>query len=100
MSRALGGAEFLTSGGWKGLLEGARLTDIVARAYKTTAWRQWANEVKQMNHRDYLGAWGKFLSLCFNSPAVRKYIKEISVPPKSVFRVFKYAGYGIYVGRK
>ena len=46
MSRALGGAEFLTPGGWKDLLEGARLTDIVARTYKTTAWRQWANEVK------------------------------------------------------
>jgi len=100
MSRALGGAEFLTSGGWKDLLEGARLTDIVARAYKTTAWRQWANEVKQMNPRDYLGAWGKFLSLCFKSPAVRKYIKEISVPPKSAFMIFKYSGYGIYVGRK
>jgi len=47
-----------------------------------------------------LGAWGKFLSLCFKSPAVRKYIKEISVPPKSVFRIFKYFGSGIYVGRK
>jgi hypothetical protein len=53
-----------------------------------------------MDPRDYLGAWGKFFSLCFKSPAVRKWIKEISVPPKSVFRIFKYFGYGIYVGRK
>lgn len=100
MSRALGGAVFLTAGGWKDLLEGARLTDIVTRAYGTTIWRQWANEVKQMNPMDYFGAWRKFLSLCLKSSAARKYIKEISMPPKSIFRVFQYFGYGIYVGKK
>jgi len=100
LSRALGGAKFLTSDGWKNLLENAGLADIVARSYKTCAWHQWASEVRQMNPRDYLGAWGKFLSLCFKSPAARKWIKEISIPPRSVFRIFKYFGYGLYVGRK
>jgi len=100
LSRALGGAKFLTCDGWKDLLEKVGLTDILAKACKTTAWRQWANEVKQMDPGDYLRAWGRFLSLCFKSPATRKYLKEIIMFPKSIFKIFKYFGYGIYVGRK
>jgi arsenite methyltransferase len=100
LTRALGGAEFSTAEGWKGLLERARLSDITVRTYKTTAWRQWADEVKEMEIGDFLSAWSKFLLLSFKSHEVRRYIKEISKPPKSVFRIFEYFGYGIYVGRK
>ena len=100
MFRALGQAEFLNSDSWKDLLEKAGLTGIVARVYKTKALRQWASEVRQMNPRDFLGAWSKFFILCFKSPEIRKWIKKICVPPRSVFRIFKYFGYGIYVGRK
>ncbi len=100
MSRAMGHVKFLTRDGWKDLLEVAGLTDIVARDYRTTAWRQWYNEIRQMDPRDYWGAWSKFISLLFKDPGVRKWAKSISVPPRSVFRIFKYFGYGIYVGRK
>lgn len=100
LSRALGGAEFLTSEDWKSLLEEAGFSNIIVRTYKTTAWRQWASEVKEIDVRDFLKAWGRFLLLLFKSREVRKYIKEISKPPKSVFKLFKYFGYGIYVGRK
>ena len=100
LSRALGPAKFLTCNGWRDLLEKAGLTDIAARAYKTNALRQWANEIRQMNPGDFLRAWGKFVSLIFRYPVVRKWMKEISVPPTSVFRIFRYFGYGIYVGRK
>ena len=100
LSRGLGEAKFLTPEDWKNLLESAGLADIVVRSYKTCAWRQWVSEVRQMNPRDYFGAWGKFLLLYFKSPAARKWVKEISIPPRSVFRIFKYFGYGLYVGRK
>ena len=100
LSFALGQAKFLTPNGWRGVLEKAGLTDMVARAYKTNALRQWANEVRQMNPGDFLRAWGKFVSLIFRDLSVRKWMKEISVPPRSVFRIFKYFGYGIYIGRK
>ncbi|MBN1763314.1 MAG: class I SAM-dependent methyltransferase [Methanomicrobia archaeon] len=100
LSRALGHAEFLNPAGWKVLLEQAGLTGVAARVHKTSALRQWVSEVRQMDPRDYVGAWGKFLSLCFKSPAVRKWIKEISIPPRSIFRLFRYFGYGLYVGRK
>jgi arsenite methyltransferase len=100
MSRALGHAEFLNPDGWKDLLEKSGLTGVAARVCKTSALRQWASEVRQMDPRDYLGAWGRFFSLCFKNPAVRKWIKEISIPPRSIFRIFEYLGYGIYVGNK
>ena len=100
LSLALGRAEFLVSEDWKGLLEKAGFSNIIVRIYKTAAWRQWASEVKEIDVRDFLKAWGRFLLLLFKSREVRKYIKEISKPPKSVFKLFKYFGYGIYVGRK
>jgi len=100
LSLALGGAEFLTSEGWKSLLKEAGFSDIIAKTYKTAAWRQWVSEVKEIDIRDFLNAWGKFLLLSFKSQEVRKYIKQICKPPKSIFRIFKYFGYGIYVGRK
>jgi len=99
LSLALGGAKFLNSEGWKSLLKEAGFSDIIARTYKTNAWRQWVSEVKEIDIRDFLNAWGKFL-LSFKSQDVRKYIKQICKPPKSIFRIFKYFGYGIYVGRK
>jgi arsenite methyltransferase len=100
LSRALGQAKFLTPDGWKHLLKEAGLKDIEAKIYKTNALRQWVSEVRQMNPRDYLGAWGKLFSLVFKSQEVRKWIKEIAVPPKSAFHLFKYFGYGLYTGRK
>ena len=98
LHRALGQAEFLDPEGWKHLLQEAGLKNIEARVYKTNALSQWASEVKLMNPRDYLGAWGKLFSLCIKSPEVRNWIKEIIVPPKSIFKLFNYFGYGLYVG--
>lgn len=100
LSSALGGAQFLTAEGWKSLLKEAGFHNIIVKVYSTTAWRQWISEVKEINIRDFLNAWGRFLLLLFKSKEVRKYIKEISKPPKSIFKLFKYFGYGIYVGRK
>lgn len=100
LSRALGQAEFLNSDSWKGLLEKAELKDVIARVHKTSALRQWVGEVRQMSPRDYFGGWGKFFSLYFKSPNVREWVKEIIFPPRSAFKLFKYLGYGIYVGKK
>jgi arsenite methyltransferase len=97
--RALGRAEFLNPDGWKHLLKESGLEDITATTHKTSALSQWASEVRQMDPRDYLGAWGKSFSLFFQSSEVRKWVKEIMIPPKSTFRLFRYFGYGLYIGR-
>jgi len=98
LHRALGQAEFFDTEGWKQLLKNAGLKHIEARVCKTNILSQWTSEVRLMNPRDYLGAWGKLFSLCIKSPEARRWIKEIMVPPKSIFKLFNYFGYGLYVG--
>lgn len=100
LSRALGKAEFLTSDAWKELLEGSRLTNIVVRTYRTNALSQWANEMKSLDLRDFVKAWYKFFSLYIKTRNVRKYVRELWPFPKGIFRIFKYLGFGLYVGRK
>jgi len=101
LSRTLGGVEFPTcDNGWKELLEGSGLKETVARIYKVNALSQWIYEIRQMNFLDYLKAWYRFLFLFIKSPACRRFVKETMTIPKSIFGVFKYFGYGIYVGRK
>lgn len=94
------GAKLETSDGWKELLEGSGLREVVARTYKINALSQFINEIKQLGLKDFLRGWYRFLSLYIKSSAFRKYLKE-AWPPKNIFKnYFKYLGYGIYVGRK
>jgi len=100
LSRIMG-AEFLTcNNGWKELLEGSGLRETVAIVYKTNALSQWISEVSQLEFSDFLRAWCRFLFLFIKSPACRRFAKEALTVPKSIFSLFKYFGYGIYVGRK
>jgi len=100
MSRMMG-TEFLTcNNGWKELLEGSGLRETVARIYKTNALNQWINEVRQIEFLDFLRAWYRFLLQFIKSSACRRFAKEALTMPKSIFGLFKYFGYGIYVGRK
>lgn len=94
------GAKPETSDGWRGLLEESGLTDIVVRTYKVNALNQWINEIRGLDFGDYLGAWYRFLSLLIKSPACRRFAREALSMPKNIFALFKYFGYGIYVGRK
>jgi ubiquinone/menaquinone biosynthesis C-methylase UbiE len=94
------GAKPKTPDGWKQLLEGSGLQDLVARAYKISALNQWVNEIRGLDFRDYSRAWYRFLSLLIKSPACRKFAREALRMPKNIFSLFKYLGYGLYVGRK
>lgn len=100
LSRTMG-ADFPTcDNGWKELLAGSGLREIVARIYKTNILSQWISEVRQLEFLDFLRAWCRFLFLFIKSPACRRFAKEALTIPKSIFGLFKYFGYGIYVGRK
>jgi len=94
------GVEFPSSDSWKELLEGSGLRETVARIYKTNALSQWISEVKQFEFLDFLRAWYRFFFLLFKSPASRRFTKKLVVVPRSIFGLFKYFGYGLYVGRK
>jgi len=95
------GAEFLTANdGWKELLETARLHEIQVEIHKTNMIRQWVSEVRQFDLSDFATAWFSYFSLFFKSRACRRFTKEALSFPLSIFNLFKYFGYGLYVGRK
>jgi ubiquinone/menaquinone biosynthesis C-methylase UbiE len=103
IDRTMAQAKFLTPGGWKELLEGSGLTDVVVRTYKLNALSQWVDEMRGVGFRDLtdrLRALNSFLSMVIKSPAFRKYAKEMTPSPKIIKSLFTYLGYGIYVGRK
>ena len=96
-----GNAEFLTSDGWVGLLEGAGLRDIVARTYRIST----RNEAKNIYRRygfkmGMLSIWYRILRLYITSPAYRSFLKEVREVGPAPENLDEYFGYGIYVGRK
>lgn len=99
MSRIIG-VEFLPPSGWVELLRSSGLKDIVARTYKVRALSQFADEIRQFEFGDFLGAWGGFMSLLVRSAACRRFAREALSMPGNIFDVFKYLGHGIYVGKK
>ena len=84
--------EILTSDGWKELLLGTGLRDVVVRANKVNALSDKWDDLK-----DFLRVWHKALYLYIRSSAFRRFIKEALSIPKDFLEYF---GYGIYVGRK
>jgi len=94
------GAKFLTSNEWGELLEDSGLRGIEVRTYKINMLNEWINEIRRWDFRDYSGAWSRFLSQFIKSPDCRRFAREALRMPKNIFGLFKYMGYGIYVGRK
>jgi len=93
-------ARFLTYNDWQELLAVSGLKEIVARVYKTNALSQWIDEVRQIELLDFLRAWYRFFAMYTKSPSCRRFSKDALTIPRSIFSLFKYFGYGIYIGRK
>lgn len=94
------GAEPETTRGWKELLEGSGLRDIVVRTHKLDVLSDFIERIRRLGSEDFSRALYRFLSLSISSPAFRRYMKE-TIPPLKITRdIIKYLGYGIYVGRK
>jgi arsenite methyltransferase len=99
LHRIMGGT-FLMSNEWEEILEGSGLSEIAALVYKTNILSQWVSEVRQSEFMDFIAAWCRYLYMFVKSPAAKKFTKEALSFPRSIFRLFEYFGYGIYVGRK
>ena len=102
LRRVMAGADFLTADAWSSLLAGAGLTDLVARRCAINARSQWRSELHRLDRDDvqqYLHAWQTFGSLLLTSAAFRRYLRELWPSSRSVFRMFDYFGYGLFVGR-
>jgi arsenite methyltransferase len=100
VSFIMANADFLTAGGWEGLLAGSGLVDLEVRSYKFEARSQFAEELRQLDMREYLGAWYRFLTQSLTNAAYRRFAWEVLRTPSSIFQFMKCIGYGLYVGRK
>jgi ubiquinone/menaquinone biosynthesis C-methylase UbiE len=96
----MAGADFLTAAGWQALLEGARLTDLAVRQGRFHARSQFAEELRQLDIREQVRAWYRFLTQSVSNPAYREFTREVMSAPGQIFKFIKHIGYGIYVGRK
>ncbi|MCR4407107.1 MAG: methyltransferase domain-containing protein [Anaerolineae bacterium] len=86
----------LTLEGWVELLEGAGLSNIVARTYKFDARRE-STQVKRYRFEDMWRMFYRTLFLYIKSPAFRRYMAADRYLPKDTF---EYLGYAIFAGRK
>ena len=94
------GATFLTIDGWEKLFNRFGLIETKALIYKTNAINQWVNEVKQIEFSDFVKSWAKFAYLLLTNDTSRQFAKDALSFPRSIFRLFRYFGYGIYIGQK
>jgi arsenite methyltransferase len=88
--------DILTLEGWRGLLEGAGLSDVVALTYKFNARRE-SSQMKRYSFQDMWRMFYRTLYLYIKNPAFRKYMAADRYLPKDTF---EYLGYAVLVGRK
>lgn len=101
--RTMDGVAFQTAEAWAGLLTGAGLTEVITEVTEISPFQEWRAEVKRVglkNLGQYLTAWGKTAGLYRRSAAFRRYIHDMRGARRMAQDLFKYYGYGLYVGRK
>lgn len=97
----VGGVKPETANGWKELLEGAGLNDIVIKTNKLATFSQFVNEIRMAGFTESFKVWGRLFALLFKSSTHRKVIYKMAKQARRIPRNFsEYFGYGIYIGRK
>jgi ubiquinone/menaquinone biosynthesis C-methylase UbiE len=85
-----------TADGWKALLDGAGLRDVVVKPYEVNARRE-ATQLRRYRVEDMVKMFYRTLILYVKSPVFRRYMKERRCVPKDIF---EYLGYALLVGQK
>jgi ubiquinone/menaquinone biosynthesis C-methylase UbiE len=85
-----------TEGDWRAMLEQAGLQDLVVMRRKFTT-RGESAQLKRYRLQDMAALLYRTLGLYLRNPAFRDYMRERHQLPEDVFRYF---GYGLFVGRK
>jgi ubiquinone/menaquinone biosynthesis C-methylase UbiE len=82
---------------WQELWEASGLQERVVRTRQVDPRTEVKSRIQWIGWRWLLRAWGRALRLVITNPAIRQSIKkQFDVPPE----VFRYVGYGLFVGRK
>lgn len=96
----MAGADFLTATGWEALLAGGALGELVVRQHRFDARSQLVEELRQLDLKEQLAAWYRFLTQSVTNPAYREFTRQVMSAPRQIFRFISHIGYGLYVGRK
>jgi len=82
---------------WQALWEASGLQERVVRTRQVDARMEVRSRIQWIGWQWLLRAWGRALRLYITNPRIRQSIKkQFDVPPG----VFRYLGYGLFVGRK
>lgn len=100
MRRVIGVEFFPSHEGWKALLEECGLSEVIERIHTINMLSQWSSEIRQIEPREIALAHLSFPLQCIRDSACRRFAREALRMPRGMLRMFKYFGYGLYVGRK
>jgi arsenite methyltransferase len=89
--------EMYDAEGWRRLVEGAGLEDVVAECHDIVIRDEAKGRIQRIGCRNILGAVGNVFRLSVRQPQVRRFLKNAMSEPKTLMDNW---GYGIYAGRK
>jgi arsenite methyltransferase len=90
----------LTSAEWMDLLEGAGLSDIIARTSDINVRNEARGILRRYGLAGMFRVMGRTLSLYARNPAYRSFVKGVRQEGVAPENLDEYFGYGLYVGRK
>jgi len=90
----------LTSAEWVGLLEGAGLSDVIARISDINVRDEARGILRRYGLGGMLRVMGRTVSLYARNPAYRSFVKGVRQDGVAPENLDEYFGYGLYVGRK
>jgi len=91
------GFAVLDTKGWKKLLQGSGLRDVVASSHRITVRSESRDRFRRLGLKQYARIWLRSLFLALRSPEYRNLPQGALSDPRELIN---YWGYGIYVGRK
>jgi len=90
----------LTAEEWRGLLEGAGLTEMVATVREVDPGREAKGLVRRYGYGGMLRIVFRTLSMYARNPGYRRFVKKVRKDGITPDSIEEYFGYGLYVGRK
>ncbi|MDI6799670.1 MAG: hypothetical protein QMD53_03240 [Actinomycetota bacterium] len=84
-------------------MKGAGLKEVSAAIFRPKASSQFIGEIRRMGLPWIIKGWGRLFKALFKDPKLREGLRKLTYAASDLragFNLFRYSGYGIYVGKK